>query len=95
MKHYMWQVAKKEGTPEQPDDGGDKPNTDIPDTDKPDTGKPNVDTPDTDKPDGAGKNGAESSVKTGDSANLIVWGVLLIISGIGGAVLLRRMLYNS
>lgn len=80
----MWQVAKKEGTPEQPDDGGDKP----------DTGKPNVDTPDTDKPDGAGKNGAESSVKTGDSANLIVQGVLLIIPGIGGAVLLRRMLYN-
>lgn len=75
----MWQVAKKEGTPEQPDDGGDKPNTDIPDTDK---------------PDGAGKNGAESSVKTGDSANLIVQGVLLIIPGIGGAVLLRRMLYN-
>ena len=30
----------------------------------------------------------------GDSANLIVWGVLLIISGVGGAVLFRRMLYN-
>lgn len=37
---------------------------------------------------------AEGSVKTGDSANLILWGVLLIISGIGGVVLLRRMLYD-
>ena len=70
--------------PDQPDNGGDKT----------DTANPNMDTSNTNKPESGDK--SAGGVKTGDNANVMLWGVLLVLSGVGVYVLFKkRHLHNG
>lgn len=63
--------------------------------DKPDNGgnKPDTDNPNTNKPDSADK--STGGVKTGDNTNVMLWGVLLVLSGAGIYVLFKKRLLHG
>ena len=65
----------------------------VPDKPDNDGNKPNTDNPNTNKPDSADK--SAGGVKTGDNANVMLWGVLLVLSGVGIYVLFKKRLLHD